>query len=134
MVVSPGIEVKSIERDSTIADRDHDQVWTHLHVEAIPIHPQIARSVAVAEQPRKQIHDLDRLIGARIHGPAAALRGAVLLPGPIEIRSLKDPCGPAGHRRRQPRPDVLLERASLEAEIRHGLGARVTTLVSLIHH
>jgi hypothetical protein len=61
MVVSPGVEVKPIKGDPTLPDRDLDQVRTHLCVEAIPIHPQIARSVSITEQSWKQIHDLERL-------------------------------------------------------------------------
>lgn len=56
MVVSPRVEVKPIECDAALADRDLDEIRPHLGIEAVAIHPQVSRGVAIAEETREQGH------------------------------------------------------------------------------
>jgi hypothetical protein len=56
IVVHPGVEVKSIEGDAAIADRDLGKERAYLGVEAIAVHPEVLRCVAVADEAREKCH------------------------------------------------------------------------------
>lgn len=56
ILIHPGIKVKSIKSDTATADRDFDEKRTHLRIEAIAIHPEIARRVTVADEARHNGH------------------------------------------------------------------------------
>ena len=49
-MVSPGIEVKPIEGDALLANRDFDEAWTYLRIEAVFVHAEIARRVSKADK------------------------------------------------------------------------------------
>ncbi len=59
MVVGPGVEVKAIEGDAAIADRDFSEEGPDLGIEAVPVHAQIRRRVAVPDQTGKDGHGCD---------------------------------------------------------------------------
>ena len=75
MVVSPRVKVKPIKRDSALADRDLGEVGPHLGIEAIAIHPQISRGVAIAEQTREQGHGPELGQAGTYPAPAAVAGG-----------------------------------------------------------
>jgi hypothetical protein len=52
IVVGPGIEVKTVERDSLRADGDHVQERTNVAIEAIFVHAEIGRRVAQPNEAR----------------------------------------------------------------------------------
>ena len=56
MVVGPGVEVKAIERDAAIADRDFGEVRTDFGVETVAVHAEVRRRVAMPDQARKDGH------------------------------------------------------------------------------
>lgn len=57
-----------------------------------------------------------------------APRLAVVLPCTVKVRALEDEARSARRRRRQPRPDVPLEGASLDAQVNDRLGVAVAAL------
>jgi hypothetical protein len=52
MVIGPGVEVKAIEGDALLADRDFSEKWAHFGVEAVSVHAEIERRVPEPDQPR----------------------------------------------------------------------------------
>jgi hypothetical protein len=56
MVVGPGVEVKAIEGDAAIADRDFGEERAHLGIEPVAVHAQIRRRVAVPDQSGNDGH------------------------------------------------------------------------------
>jgi hypothetical protein len=54
IVVGPGIEVKTVERDSLRADWNCREGWTNIAIEAIFVHAEIRWSVAHANEARQQ--------------------------------------------------------------------------------
>lgn len=56
IVIDPGVEVKSIEGYAARADRYLRKRRAHLGVEAIAVHAEIARRVAVTDEARKNCH------------------------------------------------------------------------------
>ena len=52
MVIDPGIEFKTVERNSLSTDRDLSEVRADFGVEAVTIHTEVAGGVAEAEEPR----------------------------------------------------------------------------------
>jgi hypothetical protein len=56
MVVGPGVEVKSIEGDAAIADRDFGEERSDFGVEAVAVHAEVGRRVAVADEAGKDLH------------------------------------------------------------------------------
>jgi hypothetical protein len=56
MVVGPGVEVKAIESDAAIADRYFGESRTHLGIEPIAIHAEIAGRVPVTNEAGKDGH------------------------------------------------------------------------------
>jgi len=52
MVVCPGIKFKAVESHALVTDRDLGQVRSHLTVESIAIHAEIARRVPKPDKPR----------------------------------------------------------------------------------
>ncbi len=52
IVVGPGIEVKPIECNSLLTDRNHLEQRTNVAIEAIFIHAEIRRGVAQANEAR----------------------------------------------------------------------------------
>jgi len=61
MVVGPGVEVKAIERDAAIADRDFGEVGTDFGVEPVAVHAQVRRRVAMPDQAGKDRHGFTSL-------------------------------------------------------------------------
>jgi hypothetical protein len=59
MVVGPGVEVKAIEGDAAIADRDFSKKGAHLSIEAVAVHAQVRRCVAVPDEAGKDGHGCD---------------------------------------------------------------------------
>ena len=53
MVIGPGVEVKSVEGDALVTDRDLGEIGPDLRVEAVAVHAEILRSVAHADQARE---------------------------------------------------------------------------------
>jgi hypothetical protein len=41
IVVRPAIQVKAIKGDTLSADRDGSQLWAHIAIKAILVHPEI---------------------------------------------------------------------------------------------
>jgi len=56
MVVGPGVEVKAIEGDAAIADRDFGEERADLGIEPVAVHAEVGRGVAVADQAGKDLH------------------------------------------------------------------------------
>jgi hypothetical protein len=56
MVIDPRVEVKSIERDAAVSDRDHGKDRPHFGIEPVAVHAEVARRVAVADQAGKDLH------------------------------------------------------------------------------
>jgi hypothetical protein len=56
MVVGPGVEVRTIEGDGAIADRDFGEDRPHLGIEPVAVHAQVARRVALADQAGQNLH------------------------------------------------------------------------------
>jgi len=56
MVVGPGVEVKAIEGDAAITDRDFGEERPHLGIEPVAVHAEVGRRVAVADQAGKDLH------------------------------------------------------------------------------
>ena len=52
IVVHPGIQFKAVEGYSLPANRDLGDQGAHVGVEAMAVHPEVARSVAKTEQAR----------------------------------------------------------------------------------
>ena len=52
MVVDPGIQFKTVERNSLSTDRDFGEVRADFGVEAVAIHAEVAGGVTEAQQPR----------------------------------------------------------------------------------
>jgi hypothetical protein len=50
MVIGPGIQFKSIEGHSLPPNRHLGDIGPHFHVEAVPVHTQVARRVAQPQQ------------------------------------------------------------------------------------
>jgi hypothetical protein len=59
MVVGPGVEVKTIEGDAAIADRDFDEERPDLRVEPVAVHAEVCRRVAVADEAGEDLHGGD---------------------------------------------------------------------------
>ena len=55
----PGIQFKSVERDSALTNHDHADAWSHQLVEGILVHAQVRRSDAQAQESRweRQCHE-----------------------------------------------------------------------------
>jgi len=53
MVIDPGVQFKTIKGDPLPADGDFSEVGANIRVEAAPVHAEVARGVAKAEQPRQ---------------------------------------------------------------------------------
>ena len=49
MVIGPGVEVKSVESDALITNRDLSEVGPHVGVEAVAVHAEILRGIADAD-------------------------------------------------------------------------------------
>jgi len=56
IVIHPYVEVKAIERDASITDRYLGKSRTHLGIEAIAVHTEVAWRVAVADETGKDGH------------------------------------------------------------------------------
>ena len=56
MVIDPGVEVKPIERDAAIADRDLGEERPDLGIEPVAVHAEIGRRVPVADETRQDLH------------------------------------------------------------------------------
>ena len=54
MIIRPGIQVKPVESDALLTDRNFNEVWPHFLVEAITVHAEIERRIAQAQQARKE--------------------------------------------------------------------------------
>jgi hypothetical protein len=52
IVVGPGIEVKTVERDSLRADGDCREAWANVAIEAIFVHAEIRWGVAQPDEAR----------------------------------------------------------------------------------
>jgi hypothetical protein len=50
MVVGPGVEVKTIEGDAAIPDRDFGEERPDLCVEPVAVHAEVRQRVAVADE------------------------------------------------------------------------------------
>ena len=50
--INPSVQVKSIKPDALMADRELYQAGTHVPVESIPIHAEIARCIFQTDDPR----------------------------------------------------------------------------------
>jgi hypothetical protein len=59
MVVGPGVEVKAIEGDAAIADRDFGEERPDFGVEPVAVHAEIRWRVAVPDQAGKDGHGCD---------------------------------------------------------------------------
>jgi hypothetical protein len=53
MVIDPSVQFKTIKGDPLPADGDFCEVGADVSVEAAPVHAEVARCVAKAEQPRQ---------------------------------------------------------------------------------
>jgi hypothetical protein len=56
MVVGPGVEVKTIEGDAAIADRDLGEERADFGVEPVAVHAEVRRRVAVADEAGEDLH------------------------------------------------------------------------------
>lgn len=56
MVVGPGVEVKTIEGDAAIADRDFGEERPNLGIEPVAVHAEIRRCVALPDEAGKDRH------------------------------------------------------------------------------
>jgi len=50
IVISPGIEVKAIEGDSLLADRDRGDARADFAVEAVLVHAEVGRCIPETDQ------------------------------------------------------------------------------------
>jgi len=62
IILRPRIEFKPIERDSLGADRHEFKPRTHLAIEAVLVHTEIAWRIAQANEPRDEATD-KRVLG-----------------------------------------------------------------------
>jgi uncharacterized membrane protein len=81
--VSPGIEVKPIEGDALLANRNFDEAWTYLRIEAVFVHSEVARRVSKADEAG-QNHGLSELREKLI--VAALVKRAIRYTPPSECR------------------------------------------------
>ena len=51
-MIHPGVQFKAIEGDALATDRDLGEVRADICIEAGPVHTEIARGIAKAQQPR----------------------------------------------------------------------------------
>jgi len=73
--IGPGIEFKTVKSDAALTDRNLTHVRTHLAVESIPIHAQIATGVPKPNKARRDEHlSLDGHNGGRPGRASADLR------------------------------------------------------------
>jgi len=74
IVVRPGVEVKPIEGNAAIAYRDLGEKRAHLGVEAVAVHAEIRRRVAVSDETRQNGHGCCRFHHAQLDalGPSVA--------------------------------------------------------------
>ena len=56
MVVGPGVEVKTIEGDAAIADRDFGEERPDFGIEPVAVHAEVGRRVAVADEAGEDLH------------------------------------------------------------------------------
>ena len=53
MVIDPGVQFKTIKGDPLPANGDFCEVRADVSVEATPVHAEVTRGVAKAEEPRE---------------------------------------------------------------------------------
>ena len=56
MVVGPGVEVKTVEGDAAIADRDFGEERSDFGVEPVAVHAEVCGRVAVADEAGEDLH------------------------------------------------------------------------------
>jgi hypothetical protein len=50
ILIHPGVQIKSVEGDTLLTDRDFSQIGPDFGLEAVPVHTQVMRRVPEADQ------------------------------------------------------------------------------------
>lgn len=80
MFIRPGVQVKPVEGNPLVADRDLGEIGPHLRVEAVTVHAEILGGIADTNEPGQDLRTRRR------NGWVSHAR---LPPGPAEKRDVR---------------------------------------------